>query len=208
MTWDRSIFISFTRTDLGNVRFGDNSKGKILRIGNIQLTPLLVVRDVYYVKGLKHNLMSISQLCDLGHKVCFEASKCSVFDLNGIDILFVGNRKSNVYKVSNKHLTLKSETCLISQVENVSLWHRRFGHANLKLMSKLSKQKLVSGLLELHFQKEHICAACQLGKQTRSSFKNKKELSTKKPLELLHMDFFWTYVNFEYWWKTIWICYS
>jgi hypothetical protein len=35
-----------------------------------------------------------------------------------------------------------------------------------------------------------ICDACQLGKQTKSSFKKKKVISTSRPLELLHMDLF------------------
>ena len=33
-----------------------------------------------------------------------------------------------------------------------------------------------------------ICKSCQLGKQTRTSFKSKEELSTRRPLQLVHMD--------------------
>ena len=33
-----------------------------------------------------------------------------------------------------------------------------------------------------------ICDACQKGKQTKSSFKPKNEISTNRPLQLLHMD--------------------
>nr|XP_009607015.1 uncharacterized protein LOC104101271 [Nicotiana tomentosiformis] len=40
------------------------------------------------------------------------------------------------------------------------------------------------------FSKDHICDACQLEKQTRSSFKVKNIVSTSKPLQLLHMDLF------------------
>ena len=35
-----------------------------------------------------------------------------------------------------------------------------------------------------------FCDTCQLGKQTRVSFKPKNIVSTFKPLELLHMDLF------------------
>lgn len=34
------------------------------------------------------------------------------------------------------------------------------------------------------------CDACQMGKQTQSSFKGKDIVSTFKPLHLLHMDLF------------------
>ena len=40
------------------------------------------------------------------------------------------------------------------------------------------------------FVKDKICDACQLGKQTKSSFKKKKVISTSTPLELLHIDLF------------------
>ncbi|XP_070011166.1 uncharacterized protein LOC142162446 [Nicotiana tabacum] len=43
---------------------------------------------------------------------------------------------------------------------------------------------------ESDFSKDHICDACQLGKQTRSSFKVKNIVSTSKPLQLLHKDLF------------------
>jgi hypothetical protein len=54
----------------------------------------------------------------------------------------------------------------------------------------LSKLDLVKGLPVTKFVKDKICDACQLGKQTKSSFKKKKVISTSRPLELLHMDLF------------------
>ena len=43
---------------------------------------------------------------------------------------------------------------------------------------------------KLKFKKEHVCEACQKGKQTKQYFKLKNFVSTSKPLELLHMDLF------------------
>ncbi|XP_049378086.1 uncharacterized protein LOC125842830 [Solanum stenotomum] len=51
------------------------------------------------------------------------------------------------------------------------LWHRKLGHASMHALEKLSKLELVIGLPKLKFEKNHICDACQMGKQTRSSFK-------------------------------------
>ena len=60
----------------------------------------------------------------------------------------------------------------------------------MNLLSKLSKLDLVKGLPITKFVKDKICDACQLGKQTKSSFKKNKIISTSRPLELLHMDLF------------------
>ena len=69
------------------------------------------------------------------------------------------------------------------------LWHRRLGHASMHTLSKLVSKDLVNGLPKLIFEYDHICDACQSGKQTRESFKSKNVVSTSRPLELLHMDF-------------------
>ena len=57
-------------------------------------------------------------------------------------------------------------------------------------LDKLISNDLVIGLPKLKFEKEHVCEACQKGKQTKQSFKLKNFVSTSKPLELLHMDLF------------------
>ena len=44
----------------------------------------------------------------------------------------------------------------------------------MELLPKLSKLVLVKGLPVTKFVKDKICDACQLGKQTKSSFKKKK----------------------------------
>ena len=49
---------------------------------------------------------------------------------------------------------------------------------------------MVTHLPKLNFEKDRICDACQLGKQTKVSFKSKNIVSTSRPLELLHMDLF------------------
>ena len=46
------------------------------------------------------------------------------------------------------------------------------------------------GLPKLKFEKDHICEACQKGKQVKNSFKLKNVVSSLKLLELLQMDLF------------------
>ena len=59
MTGDKDQFVTL-ETKEGVVTFGDNGKGHIVGIGKIQITPLTILENVLLVKGLKHNLISIS----------------------------------------------------------------------------------------------------------------------------------------------------
>ncbi len=57
-------------------------------------------------------------------------------------------------------------------------------------ISKLAKKNLVRGIPNIKFDKDLTCDACQLGKQVKSSKKSKDGISTKRPLEMLHIDLF------------------
>ena len=60
----------------------------------------------------------------------------------------------------------------------------------MDLMSKLVKKNLVKDLPKVNYERNRLCDACQLEKQTRNTFKPKNIVSTTRPLELLHMDLF------------------
>ena len=55
----------------GSIIFADNKKDKIIRVGNIGNSSKPLIERVFLVEGLKHNLLSISQLCDNGFVVLF-----------------------------------------------------------------------------------------------------------------------------------------
>ena len=57
-------------------------------------------------------------------------------------------------------------------------------------LNHLVKHDLVIGIPKIKFYKDELCAACQKGKQIKSSFQNKNVVSTTRPLELLHIDLF------------------
>ena len=109
-------------------------------------------------------------------------------------IKFIGHRHGNVYMIDLNDLAKIDMQCLVSlnakANETSWLWHRRLAHISMHSLSKLIKKELVLGLPKLNFEKDRICDACQLGKQTRVSFKSKNIVSTSRPLELLHMNLF------------------
>lgn len=63
------------------VTFGDGAKGEMNGVGKLVCHGLPRLDDVLLVKGLKANLICISQLCDQGLKVNFTKSECVVSDV-------------------------------------------------------------------------------------------------------------------------------
>ncbi|GJR85788.1 retrovirus-related pol polyprotein from transposon TNT 1-94 [Tanacetum coccineum] len=83
----------------------------------------------------------------------------------------------------------KDQICLTTIDENSTLWHRRLGDANMRLIQSLASKDLVRNLPKLKFDK-HFCDACKIGKQAHASHKAKNVVSMTRCLELFHMDLF------------------
>lgn len=185
MTGNRSLFSSYKAHNGGNVTFGSKLKGNI--IGKIMITQdSLTIINVEHVDNLVFNLLSISQMVD---------NKCRViFSEEGSEITKYGKtigkgvRKNGlmVMKIGN---TPQDKICLATIDDNSTLWHRRLGHANMRLIQSLASKELVRNIPKLKFDK-HFCDACKVGKQTHSSHKAKNMVSTTRCLELLHMNLF------------------
>ena len=141
------------------------------------------------MEGLKHNLLSISQLCDKGYQVTFK-SNCYVICMpNSQNVKLVGKRFNNVYLLDIFDFTSDID-CLLTKHEEYWLWHRRITHIHMHHLNKVISKNLVDGLPRIKFEKDHICEACLKGKQVKNSFKLKNFVLTSRPLELLHIDLF------------------
>ncbi|GJX49113.1 putative ribonuclease H-like domain-containing protein [Tanacetum coccineum] len=198
MTGNMSYLTDYEEIDGGYVAFGGNPKGgKITGKGTIK-TGNLDFENVYFVRELKFNLFSVSQMCDKKNSVLFNDTECIVLSPNFklIDesqVLLRVPRKNNMYSVDLKNIVPKGGlTCLFAKAtsDESKLWHRRLGHLNFKTMNKLVKGNLVRGLPSKLFENDQTCVACQKGKQHRASCKSKIENSINLPLHLLHMDLF------------------
>ncbi|RDX61743.1 hypothetical protein CR513_59998, partial [Mucuna pruriens] len=69
--------------------------------------------------------------------------------------LFIAQRHENLYKINLNELNNQILTCLISKDDERLIWHKKHGHINLKYISKLYKNHLVKGLLEISW-KTHL----------------------------------------------------
>lgn len=187
MTGDRNNFLSLKDFKGGNIAFGNEKIGEIQGIGKVGTNLKQTIDNVYYVNGLQHNMLSISQMCDKGNKVIFTANECKVVNSTTKELVFLGKRNKNIYKIEILSPE-NSLTCLSAITENSLLWHKRLGHNSFTTTNKLITKDLVRGLPEQKWDSDQIYSACAQGKQTKSSFKPKGVVSLTKPLELLHMD--------------------
>ena len=60
MTGNKGLFKTLFEGKIETVTFGDGSKSVIRGIGTVDIPGLLVFKDVWYVDGLKANLLNIS----------------------------------------------------------------------------------------------------------------------------------------------------
>ena len=61
------------------------------------------------------------------------------------------------------------------------------GHLIFENLIKANEKEAVRDLSKVIMPSDYICKHCQIGKKTRVRLKT-KEHSTKKPLELIHID--------------------
>ncbi|GJU24397.1 retrovirus-related pol polyprotein from transposon TNT 1-94 [Tanacetum coccineum] len=74
-------------------------------------------------------------------------------------------------------------------VDNSTLWYRRLGHADMRLVKNLASNELVRNLPKLSF-KRHFYDTCGLGSQGNANNRTRNEVSTTRVLELLPLDLF------------------
>jgi hypothetical protein len=80
------------------------------------------------------------------------------------------------------------EECHLRKYDESWLWHRRLGHLNFDHLIKLKNLKAVKDLSRISKPQDSMCKPCQVGKLNMTQFKSKRFTSTKKPLQLVHMD--------------------
>nr|GEV46592.1 hypothetical protein [Tanacetum cinerariifolium] len=198
MTGNMSYLSDFQELNGGYVAFGGNPKGgNISGKGKIK-TGKLDFEDVYFVKELKFNLFSVSQICDKKNSVLFTDTECLVlspdFKLSDdSQVLLRVPRENNMYNINLKNIVPSGNLTYLfakATIDESNLWHRRLGHINFKTINKLVKGNLVRGLPTNFFENDNTCVACKKGKQHRDSYKTKHVSSIDQTLYRLHMDLF------------------
>ncbi|GJR08841.1 retrovirus-related pol polyprotein from transposon TNT 1-94 [Tanacetum coccineum] len=188
MTRNLKLLSNFVEKNLGTVKFGNDQIAPILGYGDL-VQGNVTIKRVYYVEGLNHNLFSVGQFCDADLEVAFRKSTYYIRDLKGKDLL-IGSRGTDLYSITLQDTSTPNLICLMAKASSSQtwLWHRRLSYLNFDTINLLSKYDIVTGLPKLKFIKDHLCSSCELGKAKRKPFKTKTTPSSKRRLQLLHMD--------------------
>ncbi|GKA16595.1 ribonuclease H-like domain-containing protein [Tanacetum coccineum] len=178
MTGNKSFLTDYQKINGGFVAFGGSPKGgKITRKGKIR-TGKLDFEDVYFVKELKFNLFSVSQMCDKKNSVLFTQTECLVLSpdfklLDESQVLLKVPRHDNMYSFDLKNVVPSGGlTCLFAKatIDESNLWHRRLGHINFKTINKLVRGNLVRGLPSKLFENDHTCVVVRRESNTKPLF--------------------------------------
>ncbi|GJW57433.1 retrovirus-related pol polyprotein from transposon TNT 1-94 [Tanacetum coccineum] len=121
------------------VVFRDNSSCDTEGYGSVNCNGITFTR-VAYVNGLKHNLISISQLCDANFKVLFTKTQGTIFNQNN-EVVLITLRRRDVYVIDMSSYNEESYACFFAKASNSVnwLWHKRLSYVNFKNINKLAR---------------------------------------------------------------------
>ncbi|XP_024013158.1 uncharacterized protein LOC112087473 [Eutrema salsugineum] len=145
MTGDRTYFKRLDETITGKVRFGDDSridikgKGAILFITKNGEKKILA--DVYYIPGLKSNIISLGQAIESGCDVRMKEDHLTLHDCDGRLLVKAHRSRNRFYKV---RMEVEATKCLqLMDLNDSTRWHARLGHIGLENMKTMMKKELL-----------------------------------------------------------------
>jgi hypothetical protein len=125
MTGEKNMFTSFqpSNDESGNIVFGDNGKGEVLDLGKIVISNDNSISNVLLVNSLRYNLLSVSQLYEMGYNCLFTDKGVEVYRRKNFSIAFTSYLKGKLYLVDFTSNRVNPETCLIAKSSMGWLWH-------------------------------------------------------------------------------------
>lgn len=78
MTIDKRNFIRFEQTNGGSIKFGGVKSAQVYGKGTISIDGKIKIEDVLYVKGFRHNLLIVIQVCNKRYKLTFNDKGCEI----------------------------------------------------------------------------------------------------------------------------------
>ena len=120
MTRNKSLFKTLKEKEDGFVTFGNGSHSQVLGKGTVDILGLPLLTDVLYIKGLKVNLLSITQICDEDFLAQFSKKGCLILNEEGVQVLKGLRTTNNCYGIIPK----PSIACQSARVNLLELWHQ------------------------------------------------------------------------------------
>ncbi|GJS04850.1 retrovirus-related pol polyprotein from transposon TNT 1-94 [Tanacetum coccineum] len=180
----------FVATSLKKIVASESTKKKprksIRKLHEHLIEIIMFIIDSGCSKHMTGNLKLLSSTVKFGNDQI--APILGYGDL-GNDLL-IGSRGTDLYSITLQNTSTPNLICLMAKASSSQawLWHLRLSQLNFDTINLLSKYDIVTGLPKLKFVKDHLCSSCELGKAKHKSFKTKTTSSSKRRLQILHMD--------------------
>jgi hypothetical protein len=177
MTGDRDKFLTLQKERDGSVSFGNDDSSKIIGKGTVRIgNKNEKAKNVLLVEDMKHNLLSVSQMCDQDHKVTFDSQKCEIRkEGSGKLVATAARTSSNIYVLSE----IENEKCCLGKEDESWLWHIRMGHMHFDNLVKVSKREAVREMPHITKPTNTLCKHCQQGKANKDQVQIKGIFNNK-----------------------------
>ncbi|CAL5403117.1 unnamed protein product [Camellia sinensis] len=186
MCGDKSMFSELDESFNSSVKFGDDSRLSVMGKGKISFqNSKHSLSNVFYVPGLKNNLLSVGQLQEKDYEIIIKRGTCQIQHPEKGLIVQVNMTRNRMFPL---YLCNDTLPCFAAMVKDQAwLWHLRYGHLNFNGLKILHQKNMVSGLPQIDHVSQ-VCEGCVVGKQHRNAFPKGRAWRAKKVLELVHSD--------------------
>eukprot|EP00253_Pinus_taeda_P018885 PITA_18885 len=183
MTGNIALFSALDQSVKSQVTLGTDSKISVMGKGEVKIFTKKggkkTIADVYYVPGMRCNLLSIGQLVHKGYNVFFKNDVCTIMDIAPSKrcIAEVKMTRNRMFPLRIRaDLKNKEVIAAVTQEAFQSVpkdenwfWHLRFGHLNFGGLNLLSRKGMVRGL-PLIEKPDSLCEGCILENNTEKVF--------------------------------------
>jgi hypothetical protein len=114
----------------------------------------------------------------MGYNCLFTNKGVTVFRRCDGSYAFSGILKEKLYLVDFNPKELELDMGLIEKTNMGWLWHRRLAHVGMRNLCKLQKEGHILGLMDVAFEKDRPCGACEADRQVGAPHRAKNIVMT------------------------------
>ena len=189
MTFNKSLFSSYTSGHPSSVELGNSTSAKIVGIGTMVVSILVhgrkvrcILKNVLHVPELGYQLLSVPTFDKQGLTTSFHSGRCWIS--NKSKLLATATMKGNLYELDLHNPT---ETALAAST--IELWHHRLAHIQPVDIKSMQNSHAVRGLeISSDISNSKVCSGCALGKAHRTAVPKKSHSRSTKLLQVIHSD--------------------
>jgi hypothetical protein len=117
MTGEKKMFTScdMIENPTEGIAFGGNGGGTVVGLGKIAISINHSISDVYLVESLDYNLLSVSQLCEMGYNCMVTDEGVTVFRRGDDSVALKGELKGRLYLVDFSSDEAQVDICLLAK---------------------------------------------------------------------------------------------